>query len=40
MREHFDLVRLAFPPAWVQRSGLLLGAPLGRLLGYEPSYAA
>jgi mannose-6-phosphate isomerase-like protein (cupin superfamily) len=40
MREHFDLVRLGFPPAWIQKSGLLLGAPLGRLLGYEASYAS
>jgi mannose-6-phosphate isomerase-like protein (cupin superfamily) len=39
MREHFDLVRLAFPPAWVQKTGLVLGAPFGRLLGYPPTYA-
>jgi hypothetical protein len=36
---HFDVVRLPFPPAWMQRLGLLLGAPLGRLVGYEPRYA-
>ena len=35
---HFDTVRLPFPPAWMQRVGLALGAPLGRLLGYEPTY--
>jgi quercetin dioxygenase-like cupin family protein len=35
---HFDDVRLPFPPAWIQRSGLALGAPLGRMLGYEPTY--
>jgi mannose-6-phosphate isomerase-like protein (cupin superfamily) len=35
---HFDTVRLPFPPALVQRIGLALGAPLGRLLGYEPTY--
>lgn len=35
---HFDTVRLPFPPAWVQRVGLALGAPLGRLLGYGPTY--
>jgi hypothetical protein len=40
MRQHFDLVRLAFPPAWVQKTGLLLGSPLGRLLGYEAAYTA
>jgi quercetin dioxygenase-like cupin family protein len=35
---HFDDVRLPFPPAWLQKTGLLLGAPLGRLLGYRPTY--
>ena len=35
---HFDDVRLPFPPAWMQRAGLALGAPLGRLAGYEPTY--
>jgi quercetin dioxygenase-like cupin family protein len=38
MDEHFDLVRLPFPPAWVQRMGLALAAPLGLLFGYEPTY--
>jgi quercetin dioxygenase-like cupin family protein len=38
MDEHFGLVRLPFPPTWIQRTGLALGAPLGRLLGYEPTY--
>jgi mannose-6-phosphate isomerase-like protein (cupin superfamily) len=37
-RAHFDVVRLPFPPALVQRIGLALGAPLGRLLGYRPTY--
>jgi mannose-6-phosphate isomerase-like protein (cupin superfamily) len=37
-RAHFDVVRLPFPPAFLQRSGLALGAPLGRLLGYSPTY--
>ena len=37
-RAHFDVVRLSFPPAFIQRSGLALGAPLGRLLGYSPTY--
>ena len=36
-RSHFDTVRLPFPPAWLQRLGLALGAPLGRLLGYRPT---
>jgi quercetin dioxygenase-like cupin family protein len=35
---HFGDVRLPFPPAWLQRLGLLLGAPVGRLLGYKPTY--
>lgn len=35
---HFDTVRLPFPPAWMQRLGLAIGAPLGRLLGYGPTY--
>ncbi|HZO61683.1 MAG TPA: cupin domain-containing protein [Gaiellaceae bacterium] len=35
---HFDTVRLPFPPAIVQRIGLALGAPAGRLLGYTPTY--
>jgi hypothetical protein len=33
-RAHFDTVRLPFPPAALQRAGLALGAPLGKLLGY------
>jgi hypothetical protein len=37
-REHFDTVRLPFPPAVMQRAGLALGAPLGRLAGYAPTY--
>ena len=35
---HWDVVRLPFPPAAIQKLGLLLGAPLGRLVGYEPTY--
>jgi mannose-6-phosphate isomerase-like protein (cupin superfamily) len=38
-RHHFDDVRLPFPPAVVQRLGLAIGAPLGRLLGYQPAFA-
>jgi mannose-6-phosphate isomerase-like protein (cupin superfamily) len=37
-RAHFEVVRLPFPPAFVQRVGLALGAPVGRLLGYGPTY--
>jgi quercetin dioxygenase-like cupin family protein len=39
-RAHFDVVRLPFPPALVQRIGLALGSPAGRLLGYQPTYVA
>jgi quercetin dioxygenase-like cupin family protein len=39
-RSHFETVRLPFPPAWLQRLGLALGAPLGRLLGYRPTFVA
>ena len=39
-RHHFGDVRLPFPPAWLQRLGLALGAPLGRLLGFRPTYEA
>jgi mannose-6-phosphate isomerase-like protein (cupin superfamily) len=39
-RAHFDTVRLPFPPAWMQRVGLALGAPLGRLLGYRGVYSS
>ena len=35
---YFDTVRLPFPPAWIQRVGLIFGAPLGLLLGYRASY--
>jgi mannose-6-phosphate isomerase-like protein (cupin superfamily) len=37
-RAHFDTVRLPHPPAWMQRAGLALGAPLGRLFGCGPTY--
>jgi quercetin dioxygenase-like cupin family protein len=37
-RAHFDTVRLPFPPAALQRLGLALAAPLGRLLGYRATY--
>jgi quercetin dioxygenase-like cupin family protein len=37
-RAHFDTVRLPFPPAWLQRLGLAIGAPLGRMLGYSARY--
>jgi hypothetical protein len=33
-----DVIRLPFPPAWMQDAGLLFGVPLGRMLGYHPTY--
>jgi hypothetical protein len=30
-------VRLPFPPAFLQRAALAVGATLGRLLGYRPT---
>ena len=38
-KAHFDDVRLPFPPQWLQRFGLALGAPVGRLAGYRPQYS-
>jgi quercetin dioxygenase-like cupin family protein len=38
-RAHFETVRLPQPPAWLQKAGLAVGAPLGRLLGYREKYA-
>jgi quercetin dioxygenase-like cupin family protein len=35
---HFEDVRLPFPPAWMQKLGLAMGAPLGRLMGFQPQY--
>jgi mannose-6-phosphate isomerase-like protein (cupin superfamily) len=35
---HFEDVRLPFPPAWMQKTGLMMGAPLGRMLGFKPEY--
>ena len=37
-KAHFGDVRLPFPPVWMQKTGLALGAPLGSLLGYKPTY--
>jgi quercetin dioxygenase-like cupin family protein len=39
-KAHFDTVRLPFPPAWLQRAALAMGAPLGRLLGYRATAMA
>ena len=39
-RAHFDTVRLPFPPAALQRAALTLGAPVGKLFGYESAIPA
>jgi quercetin dioxygenase-like cupin family protein len=35
---HFDDVRLPFPPVWMQKLGLVMGSPLGRLVGFDATY--
>ena len=35
---HLDTVVLPFPPVWMQKAALAVGAPLGRLFGYGPAY--
>ena len=39
-KAHFDVVRLPYVPAALQRVGLVAGAALGRAFGYESSYRA
>ncbi len=35
---HFDTVRLPMIPAWMQKAALAMGAPIGRAMGYGPTY--
>jgi quercetin dioxygenase-like cupin family protein len=37
-QHHFDVVRLPLVPGALQKAALACGAPLGRLLGYGPTY--
>ena len=37
-KAHLDTVVLPFPPVWAQKAALAIGAPLGRMLGYTPTY--
>jgi quercetin dioxygenase-like cupin family protein len=37
-KAHFEDVRLPVVPAWMQRTALAMGAPMGRLLGYGATY--
>jgi Cupin domain len=39
-RSHFDTVRAPFPPAFLQRAALVIGAALGRGLSYRPTAVA
>jgi quercetin dioxygenase-like cupin family protein len=39
-KAHFDTVRLPFPPAWLQRAALAVGAPIGKLLRYPARLTA
>jgi hypothetical protein len=36
---HFDDVRLPLIPQALQKLGLVLGAPAGRIAGYSPTFA-
>jgi quercetin dioxygenase-like cupin family protein len=36
--EHFDLVRLPYVPAAMQKAALAVGAAIGRAAGYKPEY--
>jgi quercetin dioxygenase-like cupin family protein len=35
---HFDTVRLPVIPGWMQKVALAMGAPLGKAMGYGPTY--
>jgi quercetin dioxygenase-like cupin family protein len=35
---HFDTVQLPVIPAWIQKAALMVGAPLGKALGYGATY--
>jgi hypothetical protein len=37
---HFDTVRLPKVPAWMQKTALAMGAPVGKAMGYGPTYAS
>ena len=38
-RASFDDSRAPYIPAWLQKAGLSVGAAIGKLAGYEPTYA-
>jgi len=36
---HFDTVQLPVVPAWMQKAALAMGAPVGKAMGFKPTYA-
>jgi mannose-6-phosphate isomerase-like protein (cupin superfamily) len=38
-RAHLDTVALPFPPIWTQKLALAVGSPIGKLLGFRPTYS-
>lgn len=39
-KAHFDTVQLPVVPAWLQRAALAMGAPVGKAMGFAPTYAS
>ena len=37
---HFDTVQLPVIPAWMQKTALAMGSPVGRAMGYGSTYTA
>ena len=37
---HLDDVVLPKVPVWMQKTALAVGAPLGRMLGFKPTYSS
>jgi quercetin dioxygenase-like cupin family protein len=35
---HFDTVQLPIVPRWMQKAAMAVGAPLGKAMGYGPTY--
>ena len=36
---HFDTVQLPLVPRWMQKAALAMGAPVGKAMGFKPTYA-
>ena len=39
-KAHFDVVQLPIIPAWMQKTALAFGSPLGKALGYREAYGS